>query len=47
MGQASGNVWVQGRLWGWAQKVAVLDGKYLNVYSKPEDIPVSFAELLS
>ena len=29
-----------GKLWGWAQKYAVIEGRWLNFYSKPEDVAV-------
>jgi hypothetical protein len=42
----SGSLWTQGKLWGWAKKIAVVEGRWLNLYSKPEDIPVRFQGLI-
>ena len=35
------NIWVQGAIWGWAQKIAKVEGQYLKLYSKPEDVELS------
>jgi len=40
VGEQSGYLWTQGKLWGWAKKLAVIEGRWLNLYSKPEDIPL-------
>eukprot|EP00048_Salpingoeca_helianthica_P014759 m.223380 g.223380 ORF g.223380 m.223380 type:complete len:521 (-) comp16245_c0_seq1:54-1616(-) len=40
VGEVSGSLWTQGKLWGWAKKLAVVEGRWLNLYSKPEDIPL-------
>lgn len=38
VGDASGYLWTQGKLWGWAKKLAIIEGRWLNLYTKPEDI---------
>lgn len=40
LGDGSGYLWTQGKLWGWAQKYAVIEGRWLNFYSKPEDVAI-------
>ena len=34
-------LFVQGAIWGWAQKIVQVEGRFLKMYSKPEDVELS------
>jgi hypothetical protein len=41
LGSFSGVLYTRGKLWGWAERLAVLQGGFLNFYSRAEDYVVS------
>jgi len=41
LGTKSGKLWLQGRVYGWAEYTAVLEGHFLKFYATPEDVALS------